>query len=303
MINWRLWIGALMTFLIFLIAIIGPAIAPYEEDYVEPSGYFYHSSENFGINAAPFPPSKDHLLGTDRWGYDILTLLLYGAKYTVFVGIIVALIRMVIGGILGLWMGVGSKQRIGGNSFGVLGGIPAFLIIYFAMAGITINSNLSMMELVIIQSILMSLVGIPGVYAAVFSKTKELKKNQFITSSQSLGAGTYRIAVKHMYPHLKGTLLVMFIKEIILTLSLIGQLGIFNIFLGGTIHRLNSNIYLSVSHEWAGLIGQWRSFIYDYQWILFYPLLAFVIVIFSFYILSRGIELKQRAHMQKYPHI
>ncbi|WP_099158218.1 ABC transporter permease [Virgibacillus ndiopensis] len=303
MINWRLGLGVILTGLLVLVAIFGPMLAPYEEDYVKPSGYYYNSNDDFGVISNPTPPSSEHIFGTDQYGYDILTLLLYGAKYTLLVGLLVALV-IVIGGLLGLINGIRSKNEKVGSSFGLLGSIPAFIIIYFVMVGIVVNSSLTMIDLIILQSVLMTIVGIPGVYAAVFSKTKELKKNLYITASHSLGARSFRIAWKHLLPHLKGTLMVMFVKEIILVLSLIGQLGIFNIFLGGTILRLGGEgVYLSVTHDWAGLIGQWRSFVYDYQWVLLYPLLAFVLVIFSFYILSRGIELKDKHGFKKYPHI
>jgi peptide/nickel transport system permease protein len=303
--NWRLWIGIIACGLIILVAIFGPVLAPYEKDYTEPTGYYYNSSDDFGFYTSPYPPSKKHLLGTDEWGYDILTLLLHGAKYTVFVGIGVAFLRIVIGGSLGIWFGLSGREKKKQNSiFGLLGSIPAFLILYFLLIGITINSTLSVMELVLLQSFLMIIVGFPGVYAAIFSKTTELNKELYITATKALGAGKLRILWKHILPHLKGTLLAMFIKEIILVLTLIGQLGIFNLFLGGTILRLGGPpVYISISRDWAGLIGQWRSFVYDYQWILYYPLLAFIILLFSFYMLSRGIELKQKATLQKYPHI
>lgn len=305
MTNWRLWVGVISTSFILCIALFGSFFAPYEKDFVEPSGYYYNGPDDFGMHASPYPPSKEHLLGTDEWGYDILTLLLYGAKYTIFVGIGVALLRIFIGGSLGIWFGLsGKKQKEANSFFGLLGSIPAFLILYFLLVGITINSPLSVIELVILQSLLMTLVGIPGVYAAVFSKTNELRGELFITATRALGAGKLRIMGKHIFPHLKGTLLAMFIKEIILVLTLIGQLGIFNLFLGGTILRLGGPpVYISISRDWSGLIGQWRSFVYNYHWILFYPLLAFILVLFSFYILSRGIELKQKATLQKYPHI
>ena len=304
MINWRLWLGSVLVAILIFIAVFGPEIAPYEKDYMEPSGYYYNSEDDFGMKAAPFPPSKDHPFGTDQWGYDILTLLLYGAKYTIFFGVITAFLRIFLGGFLGVINGLGGKQKLKGNSFGLLGSIPAFLIIYFVMVGIAVNSTLSVMELILIQFILMTLIGVPGVYSAVQSKTDNLRKNLYISAAHSLGASKFRIAWKHIMPHLRGTLLVMFVKEVILVLSLLGQLGIFNIFLGGTILRLGGpEVYISVSSDWAGLIGQLRSFIYNYQWIVFYPLLAFMVLIFAFYMLSRGLELREKLSFQKYPHI
>ncbi|GIO25797.1 ABC transporter permease [Ornithinibacillus bavariensis] len=306
--NWRLWLGIIACSFLILIAIFGPFFAPYEKDYVEPTGYYYNSSDDFGFYTSPYPPSKKHLLGTDQWGYDILTLLLYGAKYTLFVGIGVAFLRILIGGSLGIWFGLSNKEKkkTKQSIFGLLGSIPAFLIVYFLLVGITINSSLSVMELVLLQSFLMVIIGFPGVYAATYSKTSELRKEQFIIATKALGAGKLRILWKHILPHLRGTLLVMFVKEIILVLTLIGQLGIFNLFLGGTIFRLGGGdppVYISISRDWAGLIGQWRSFVYDSQWILYFPLLAFIFLLFSFYMLSRGIELKHKSTLQKFPHI
>lgn len=305
MINWRLWTGIITCSFFILIAIFGPVIAPYEKDYMEPTGYYFNGPDDFGFHASPYPPSKKHLLGTDEWGYDILTLLLYGAKYTVFVGIGVALVRIIVGGLLGMWFGLSGREiKKSSSIFGLLGSIPAFLILYFLLIGITINSELSPMELIFLQVLIMIIIGVPGVFAAIHSKTNELKKNLYITTAKALGASRFRILWKHLYPHLKGTLLAMFVKEIIIVLTLIGQLGIFNLFLGGTILRLGgSSVYISVSREWAGLIGQWRSFVYDFQWILFVPLLAFIFLLYSFYILSRGIEIRQKAILQKYPHI
>ncbi|WP_010093548.1 ABC transporter permease [Ornithinibacillus scapharcae] len=306
MTNWRLWIGIITCSLIVLLAILGPVIAPYEKDFMEPTGYYYNGPEDFGVHSSPYPPSKEHIFGTDQWGYDILTLLLYGAKYTVFVGIGVALVRIIVGGLLGMWFGLtGREGKKNSNSiFGLLGSIPAFVILYFLLIGITINSELSTLELIFLQAFIMIIIGVPGVYAAIHSKTNELKKDLYITAARALGAGRFRILWKHLLPHLKGTFLAMFVKEIIIVLTLIGQLGIFNLFFGGTILRLGGPpVYISISREWAGLIGQWRSFVYDFQWILIVPLIAFLLLLFSFYILSRGIEIRQKAILQKYPHI
>ena len=304
MINWRLVVGITLVSAFFIVAIFGPLFAPYEKDFVEPSGYYYNNPDDFGMYASPYPPSKAHIFGTDEWGYDILTLLLYGAKYTIFIGVITAVLRMIIGGFLGMITGLKKKKRRTDNVFGLLGSIPAFIIVYFTMTGIIVNSPLSTGTLIMIQTTVMVLVGIPGVYAAVYSKTTALKQHLYITASSALGAGSIRIAIKHLLPHLQGTFMVMLLKEIILVLSLMGQLGIFNIFIGGTILRLGGPpVYVSITRDWAGLIGQWRSFIFDYQWILFYPLLAFVLLIFAFYMLLRGIELNQKGAFHKYPHI
>src|SRR5699024_11605362 len=109
---------------------------------------------------------------------------------------------------------------------------------------------------------------------------------------------------QYMIPYMTVSFYTMFIKDMILVIGLMGQLGIFDIFLGGTIKReTTSFITISKTHEWAGIIGQWRKYIYDAQWILFIPLCAYIILVLGFYLISRGIELKQWRQMKKAPYI
>ncbi|SFB06675.1 peptide/nickel transport system permease protein [Lentibacillus halodurans] len=150
----------------------------------------------------------------------------------------------------------------------------------------------------------MALVGTPGVYATVLKKTSEINKNLFVTASSSLGGSKVHIITKHIFPYVKGNLSVLFVKEIILVLGLIGQLGIFDTFLGGTIKRETPPyIHISETHEWAGIVGQWRGFIYGSQWILFFPLCAYIVLLLGFYLISRGLEQKQRKTFYKVPYL
>lgn len=286
-----------------MIAVVGPFLAPYSPDHQDAVNYV-ETDNGSELMAAPFPPSANHWFGTDEWGYDILSLLLYGAKYTLFITVFTALLRTIIGGVAGLLVGMRKKEARKSNTFALLGSIPAFLIVYFAMYGIVTNSTLPSWKLVVIQGILMTIVGIPGIYGTISEKTSILRRRLFVTASESLGGGTVHVIKKHILPHITVTFYTLFIKEMILVLGLMGQLGIFDIFLGGTIKRETAPfITISKTHEWAGIIGQWRQYIYDAQWILFIPLCAYIILVLGFYLLSRGIELKQWRQMKKAPYI
>lgn len=301
--NLRLWIGCSITIFFLIIAIVGPVFAPYEPDYQDAAKYI-ETDDGHQLMGAPFPPSKRHLFGTDEWGYDILTLLLFGAKYTLFTSIFTALFRVMIGGIAGLVSGMREKQRNKIPMFGLLGSIPSFLIVYFVMIGIIKNSALPSWKLALIQGALMTIIGIPGVYATISEKTTVIRKNLFVTASKSLGSSDFRMIRKHIFPYLRGTLSILFFKEIILVLGLIGQLGIFDLFLGGTIRRETAPfIQISRTHEWAGIIGQWRMFIYDSQWILFFPLAAFILLLLGLYLIIRGLEQQQKGAYNKFPYI
>lgn len=112
-----------------------------------------------------------HPLGTDKWGYDLLTLLLHGAKYTVFASINVAFIKVIIGGFFGIYHGLQDKHFIKTPKLTLLSGMPPFIIIYFVMIGINIQSSLDILTLILIQSSLMVILGIPGVYQVVAART------------------------------------------------------------------------------------------------------------------------------------
>lgn len=304
--NYKLVVGMIMISFFFLIAVFGPNLAPYSVDETAEVKYI-STDEGRKLSAPPFPPSKEHIFGTDQWGYDILTLLLYGAKYTFFTVIIVAFLRVLIGGALGIFVALKRNllnTRINDNTkikVNIFSGFPVFIILYFILIRINIEPVLNPLTLSFIAGSLMVILGIMSVYDNVYSKTIEVQRNLYITASQALGGNKIHIAKRHIIPSIKSQVLIIFMNEVIQVLHLIGQLGIFNLFFGGTYIRMDPPVFISITKEWAGLIGQFRSTIYYYQWILFYPLLSYLLLLFSFYLLSQGVIKQEKINQRKTP--
>lgn len=292
--NYKLIIGSLLLLAFILIALLGPLLAPYEKG--EKAKIEYIITEKGGVlKAPPFPPSKEHIFGTDKWGSDILSLLLYGAKYTIFASIGVAFIRLIIGGALGIFHALGGREQQKKPKISILSGIPTFIIIFFVMIGINIQPVFSTFTLILIQCTLMVILGVPGVYHTVYSITSEIRKNLFVLASESLGGNKLHILKSHIYPLIKGNLVLILLNEVILVLNIIGQLSIFSLFFGGTERQISPTIYLSITNEWAGLIGQSRAAISTpSQWIVIFPLLFYLLFLFTFYLLSTGFKESQR---------
>ncbi|MFC0415785.1 ABC transporter permease [Cytobacillus solani] len=302
--NILLIIGIVLLSFFVIISIIGPYVAPYDLEYSKKIGYIENDDGKQQLKGSPFPPSKEHVFGTDKWGYDILTLLLYGAKYTVFTVLIVAVIRLIIGTAFGNLNGVISlADQRRNKQVSLFSGIPIFIIIYFIMVGINVEPTLPPTILVFIQGFLMTILGIPGVYNVIFNLTIEIKKNAYVEAAKTLGGSNRHISSKHIYPALKGNLLALFVNECIQVLHIIGQLGIFNLFLGGTEKQYFPTIYLSITNEWSGLIGQSRSFLYHSQWIILYPLIAYMLLLFSFYLLSSGLNASLKNKARRTSHL
>lgn len=287
--NWRLWLGAVFTVCVLVAALFGPILAPYPEDYSEKIEIVQTPTGPQTVYP-PRPPSSRHWLGTDRWGYDLLSLILYGARFTVFTAFGVAVLRVILGGTLGLASGLYGVPHQRTPRTGVLSALPAFIIVFLAMYGINFASPLPPVQLTIIQAGLMVLVGLPAVSSVVRQKTRLQRQRPYVTAATALGASKARIGVCHILPQLREDLLLLTLNETILALNLLGQLGIFQLFLGGTRISMDPVMYYSITHEWAGLIGQARASIQVNQWTVLAPMGAFVIAILGLFFLLRGLE-------------
>jgi peptide/nickel transport system permease protein len=300
--TFRILIGLTMIAILLVLAVFGPALAPYPRDYSEKL-YEKVTDDGVEILYAPQPPSLRHPMGTDRWGFDIVSLLFFGARYTVFGALGVALARVLIGGAIGLISGIRKGAATPSRLAGVLGAIPSFVIVYFVMVGININSPYSPLTLTLIQSAVMTIIGIPTVATVVREKSVRLRNLDHVNAAIALGAGRTRVARRHILPLLREDLMVLVVHEVVIVLTLLGQLAIFDMFLGGTVRWEDPVVYVPLTHEWAGLIGYARPAVQVYQWILVSPLIAFLFAVFAFQMLATGLERRIRTEYVKTPHV
>ncbi|MBO7742775.1 ABC transporter permease [Paenibacillus sp. MWE-103] len=295
--NKTLLAGLVVTAFMILASLFGHYFAPH--DLNESAQVSYSGGT---LTVPPLPPSASYPLGTDKYGYDMLAKLLAGSRYTIFVAFAVALARMAIGGLLGLMAGYFGKAKPRAGRlplWNVLNGIPVFVIVWMIMIGITMNPGASAPAMSLILAVVLTAVGIPSVAGTMKEKTAIVREKQFVLSARSIGAGSWRILRKHVFPHMKESFLILFVQEIVLILGLFGQLAILNIFVGGTKMLFDPVEYLSRTNEWSGLVGQARDNLFTNQWILFVPLAAYVVFILGFHLISVGLEKHYRKTFAK----
>ncbi|EJL47758.1 hypothetical protein BAG01nite_20200 [Brevibacillus agri] len=302
--NWSLWIGGILVALLVLIGVIGPYIAPYELDFQEKLRNEVVNGKTI-IVAPPLPPSAEHWLGTDKWGYDLLTLLLHGAPYTVFVTLAVAAVRLLIGIFLGLYIGVQDKpQRWWLAIENAWSYMPIFIPVYFLLKGISINPLMPTSTLVLFFIVVVGVLGAPSVASSIRQKTEQIKESQYVLAAVSLGAGREQIIFRHILPHLKEQIIIILVTEMVAIMTLMGLLGMFDLFVGGTKMTMDPVLFHSITHEWAGLLGSYRGFVYsNYTWIFLTPLVAFVIAVGSFTLLAKGLREKFEQTYHRTPFI
>ncbi|MGI6187987.1 MAG: ABC transporter permease, partial [Brevibacillus sp.] len=288
--NWSLRIGAILVAFLVVLGFIGPYIAPYELNFQE----VFRSETVNGKSvylSPPIPPSAEHWLGTDNWGYDLLTLLLHGAPYTIFVTLAVALLRVLLGTLVGLYIGIQDKpQRWWLSVENAWSYIPLFIPVYFFLRGVSINSELSVSTLVALFIGAASVLGVPSVASSIRQKTEQIKETQFVLAAVSMGAGRGQIMFRHVLPHIKEQVVVIMATETVAVMTLMGLMGMFNLFIGGTKMSYDPVLYQSITHEWAGLLGSYRTFVYSKNaWLFLIPLICFVFAVGSFSLLAKGL--------------
>jgi ABC-type dipeptide/oligopeptide/nickel transport system permease subunit len=203
-------VGSLVALaLIVLTAIVCPLVSPYT--YLEGTGRSYE------------PPSAHHWLGTDKLGYDLLTNLAYGARVSLFVGVGVEAIVLLVGGAVGLVAGYygrwtdGLLMRLTDMMFA----FPDILLAILIMA----VRGPSLLNIFVALGI----TGWPGLARLVRGQTLSLRGREFIEAARALGVPNGQIIRRHILPNLLSAIVVaatIDIAGIIIAESTLSFLGI-----------------------------------------------------------------------------
>ena len=177
-------VGALMLLLVVFVAIFAPWLAPYdpaERVIVEPEDILA-------------PPDADHWLGRDDAGKDVLSLFIYGARVSLFVGFTASFMSMFIGTSIGLVAGY-HGGRIGNvlmrftDFLMVIPDLPLMLVIIAVM-----GRGLTNIILVI------GLLGWTYTARLVRSQVLSVKERQFVLRARAVGASSWRTILSHIFP-------------------------------------------------------------------------------------------------------
>ncbi|OLS36847.1 ABC transporter permease subunit [Bacillus sp. MRMR6] len=247
---------------------------------------------------APFPPSKDYWIGTDRNGNDILLLLLYGAKFTLITTFGVALLRVLTGSLFGIFIALWAPflKKYFSDFFLAFRFVPPILIgIILMMPVVGFFNDVAISSIVTYQIIILVFIGFPSVVLFTVDLIEELLKTTFVKSSFLMGASKFHVLRRQLVPYLRFYGVLFTVQQLLSTLHITMQLGLFGFFLGG----LNREGVLgyeeppkaaTLSNEWAGLIGQNFADFVRVPWSVFGPVIGFFLVIFIVNMIKNEIE-------------
>ncbi|MCH1626215.1 oligopeptide ABC transporter permease [Fredinandcohnia quinoae] len=203
-------IGAILLFIIITAAICAPLLTPYSPEKQELLDRF-------------LTPSKEHLLGTDTFGRDIFTRLLYGARVSLMVGFASVAGAMVIGTTLGALAGY-------------FGGIIDAMIMRFVDIMLSIPTIFLLITLITIFNpgvdkliIIFALTGWMGTSRLVRGEFLSLRSREFVLASKTIGTNSFKIIFREILPNAMGPIIVaatLAIGSVILSESALSYLGL-----------------------------------------------------------------------------
>lgn len=182
-------VGFIILMLFITLSILAPVITPYDRDAID-------------LAMIETPPSREHLLGTDELGRDVLTRLLYGGRVSLGVGLAATVLQLVIGVTLGAVAGYfgGVADSIIMRLVDIMMCFP-FFVIAISMAAIM---EPGVGSLVIIIGILQW----TNIARIVRVEILSLKQREFIEAGRVLGLNSFEMITRHLLPNILAPLIV-----------------------------------------------------------------------------------------------
>jgi len=171
------------------IALIAPVIAPYDLTW---TGYSQR------------PPSMEHLFGTDGMGRDMLTLVLYGAQTSLYVGIAAVALEILIGLAIGMVSGY-----FGGKVDEVLMRFTDLILTLPTLPLLLVTIVLFEERSIHIIVLVMGIFGWPFMARVARSEFLALRETTFVEAARSMGATPWRIILRHILPNILSTVIVI----------------------------------------------------------------------------------------------
>lgn len=252
-------VGLCVIILLVLVAIFAPLIAPF--DYAE---------QNYG--ALSQTPSAEHWFGTDNMGRDIFSRCVYGARYSLPIGLLCVVTGMLVGGVVGVTASYfgGGVDNVLMRIMDILQSIPGTLLTIAIVAAL--GNGIDRLVLAVTISFMPACAKVCR--AAIFT----VKSNEYIESSRAIGAGGLRLMLRHMIPNAVGPIIIFAVSMVsasILVVSTLSYLG-----LG----------IAPPTPEWGSRLSSGKDFIRSSPHMVLFPGLMIMLTVFAFNLFGDGLR-------------
>jgi len=252
-------IGMIIVLLLILMAVFADVIAPYDYMDQDPTARLEF-------------PSKEHLLGTDNYGRDLLTRIIYGGQISLLVAIMAVGIALVIGGFLGATAGYfgGWYEVIIMRLMDILMAIPGILM------AVSISAALG--NGIFNTALAISVGGIPSYARIVRATVMSIRGQEYVEAARALGCRNMRIIFRQILPNTLSPIIVD------TTLRL-----------GMNILQISSLSFIGLGvqppmPEWGSIMANGRTYIRDFYPLVTFPGVAIMLTLFGFNLFGDGLR-------------
>ena len=254
------WMGLIIVGATVLAALVSVVWTPYDPLLAIPTERLVGSS-------------AEHLLGTDRFGRDVLSRLLVGAQITLFVGIIAVAISAAIGVPLGIAAGMRQGKFLDSlvmRSADLLLAFPALLLAIIAGA-VWGPSTLTAM-------IAIGVAGIPSFARVARSGTLQVMSQDFIAAARVSKVSEFQIAYRHVFPNISGLVIVQ--SSVYFALAILAEAALSYLGLGTA----------PPAGSWGRMLQDAQSLLAVNPTLTLWPGLAIALTVLGFNLLGDGLR-------------
>lgn len=252
-------LGMILIVLILALSLLSPYICRYSYSQIDM------------LNAKQ-PPSLEHLLGTDEMGRDMLSRVLYGARYTLYVGVFATAFSAVLGILLGAVAGYfgGVIDAVIMRFLDIFQAFPSMVLAlaFCAVFGSGLNESV----------IALGLTGIAGFARLMRANILRIRSMEYVEASVSINCPTNKIISKHIVPNAISPVIV----EIAMGISRNGLASSSLSFLGMGVQPPEP--------EWGAMLASARDFIRHYPHMVIVPGVFIVICVLSFNLIGDALR-------------
>jgi len=252
-------LGTAIILMMIALAVSAPVLAPHDPDLP-------HLVDKLQ------PPSAKYWMGTDQFGRDMLSRVMFGARVSLVVGALATGVACMVGVILGGIAGFFGKW-LDESIMRSMDIVLAFPTIVLAIA-LVILLGTSMVNLVLVIGILR----VPEFARVLRARVISLKEEDFVQAARAAGATSSRILFRHILPNAMGPILVLASLSIATAISSESALS----FLGVGIQPPQSS--------WGTLLADGRRYLLNAIWISTFPGLALSLTIFGYNLMGDGLR-------------
>jgi peptide/nickel transport system permease protein len=264
--SWRrLWrssnlvVGSVIFILVLLSAVLAPQFSPYDP-----------IDQDFASQLQP--PSTTHLFGTDEFGRDIFSRVVYGARVALRVGGLADAIATALGVLLGVMAGYfgGYLDSLITRLIDVMLAFPYLLLAMIVVAILGPGLNNAMVAIAIVYT--------PQIARVVRGVVLSVKEQEFIEAARAMGTGMLRTLGRYVLPNIVSPIIVM--ATLTVGFMIVETAGLSFLGLGAS----------PPTAEWGSMLATGRAFMLTAPWIATFPGLAILVTVVAFNLVGDGLR-------------